>query len=81
MELSFPNGVSCSAASDIHFIDGYAQTYRTTAFILPVVQSGFYAPVSRTPSTSKGVNATYFRLIPSSIGSVVDESISSISSF
>jgi hypothetical protein len=48
MLLSFPNGVSCSAASDIHFIDGYAQTYRTTAFILPVVQSGFYAPVSIT---------------------------------
>lgn len=78
--LSFHNGVSWSGANDTHFVDGYAKTYSTSAFILPVGQSGVYAPVQITPSTPNGVDAAYFRLNPSSIGSVVDESISSISS-
>lgn len=78
--LSFPNGASCSGANDIFFLDGYARTHSNTAFLLPIGQSGIYAPIQLTPSTSDGVDAAYFRSAPNSIGGVLDTSISSISS-
>lgn len=78
--LSFANGASWKGASDLHFVDGYVQTESNTAFILPIGQSGIYAPIQVIPSTSEGVDAAYFRSTPNSIGSVLEESISSISS-
>jgi hypothetical protein len=78
--IFFPNGGSCKGASDTHFIDGYAQTNSDTAFILPIGQSGVYAPIQVTASTSAHVDAAYFRSAPNSIGTIFEESISSISS-
>ena len=78
--LSFSNGAKWSGASDMHFIDGYAQTQSNTAFILPIGQSGVYAPIQVIPSSTDGVDAAYFRTAPSAIGSVLEEGISSMSS-
>ncbi|TLP80292.1 hypothetical protein [Maribacter sp. ACAM166] len=78
--LSFSNGESWSEASDFHFLDGYAQTQSNEAFILPIGQSGIYAPIQVIPSTSGDVDAAYFRSAPNSIGDALDTSISSISS-
>ncbi|TRX16711.1 T9SS type A sorting domain-containing protein [Flavobacterium franklandianum] len=78
--LSFSNGASWNGADDLHFVDGYAQTQSNTAFILPIGQSGVYAPIQVTPSTSEAVDAAYFRSAPKTIGSTLDNSITSISS-
>lgn len=78
--LSFAQGASWKGADDEHFVDGYAKTESNSAFILPIGQSGIYAPIQVLPSNSEGVNAAYFRSPPSSIGSTLDELISSISS-
>lgn len=78
--LSFSNGASWNGANDIHFVDGYVQTHSNNAFILPIGQSGVYAPIKVIPSTTEGVDAAYFRSSPKSIGGVFDSSIASISS-
>jgi hypothetical protein len=78
--LSFAHGASWKGADDEHFVDGYAKTESNSAFILPIGQSGIYAPIQVIPSNSEGVNAAYFRSPPNSIGSTLDELISSISS-
>ena len=78
--LSFPIGAWCSGASENAFVDGYAQTLSHEAFILPIGQSGIYAPIQIIPSNTGGVDAAYFRATPNSIGGALDTSISSISS-
>jgi hypothetical protein len=78
--LSFSNGARWSGASDLHFIDGYAQTESNAAFILPIGQSGVYAPIQVIPSSTDGVNAAYFRSEPNILGNVLEKSILSISS-
>jgi hypothetical protein len=78
--LSMSDGASWIGASTTRFVDGYVQTHSATTFVLPVGQSGVYAPIQVIPSTSEGVEAAYFRSTPNSIGSVLGESISSISS-
>jgi hypothetical protein len=65
--------------SSKRFVDGYVQTRSTTAFVLPVGHSGFMRQFSN-PINFEGVDAAYFRSTPNSIGSVLGESISSISS-
>lgn len=77
--LSFSDVTAWKGADDAHFVDGYAQTNSSSAFILPIGQSDIFAPIQVIPSNSEGVDAAYFRLTPRSIGSVVDESILSIS--
>ena len=78
--LSFSNQASWSGANDLYFVDGYAQTHSNTPFILPIGQTGVYAPIQVIPSTTEGVDAAYFRTTPNTIGTVLDATISSISS-
>lgn len=78
--LSMSEGSYWAGASDTQFVDGYVQTNSTAAFVLPIGQYDVYAPIQVTPSTSEGVDAAYFRTPPSSIGSAIDESLSSLSS-
>ena len=78
--LAFPSGAWCSGASDNAYVDGYAQALSNTSFILPIGQSGIYAPAQVTPSTTGGVDAAYFRSDPNTIGGPLDTSISAISS-
>lgn len=59
--LSYASGVTWSGASNAHYVDGYARTYGTSQYILPVGDAGIYAPAGVTPTTSAGVEAAYFR--------------------
>jgi hypothetical protein len=77
--IIYGDGASWIGASTKRFVDGYVQTRSTTAFVLPVDILVFMRH-QVTPSTSEGVDAAYFRSTPNSIGSVLGESISSISS-
>ncbi|MFV5686507.1 hypothetical protein ACM55I_13795 [Flavobacterium sp. GB2R13] len=78
--LSFSDDTIWLGANERHFIDGYAQTLSKSAFILPIGQSGIYAPIQVISSSSNGVEAAYFRTSPNSIGSVFDTLVSSVSS-
>lgn len=78
--LSFSHGASWSGASDINFIDGYAQTESNMVFVLPIGQSGIYAPIQVIPSNFEAVDAAYFRSSPYLIGLTLDKSVSLISS-
>ena len=78
--LSFSNGATWNGANEMHFVNGYAQTNSKTSFVLPIGQSGVYAPIKVIPSTNEGVDAAYFRSSPNTIGSNLDVFISSISS-
>jgi hypothetical protein len=42
--IIYGDGASWIGASTKRFVDGYVQTRSTTAFVLPVGHSGFYAP-------------------------------------
>ena len=77
--LSFSDDTIWLGANEMHFIDGYAQTLSKAAFILPIGQSGIYAPVQVISSSSDGVEAAYFRTSAKTIGSVLNASISSVS--
>lgn len=77
--LSFSKEASTTGASNMHFVDGYAQTQSDKAFILPIGQSGIYAPIQVTPSSCGGVDAAYYRSAPNAFGHTLDTSISSIS--
>jgi hypothetical protein len=78
--LSMSDGSYWAGADETHFVDGYVQTHSNAAFVLPVGQSGVYAPIQVTTSNSGSVDAAYFRLPANAIGTVFDESISAISS-
>jgi len=78
--LSMSDGSSWAGANETSFVDGYVQTHSTEAFVLPVGQSGIYAPIQVTPSNAEGVDAAYFRSAASAIGTVFDESITAVSS-
>ncbi|MGO4817711.1 T9SS type A sorting domain-containing protein [Flavobacterium sp. W22_SRS_FP1] len=77
--LSMSDGSYWAGASETYFVDGYVQTHSTAAFVLPVGQSGVYAPIQVTSSNSVGVDAAYFRSPANTLGTVFDESISAIS--
>lgn len=78
--LSFAKDATWSGANDMNYVDGYAQTLSNSAFILPIGQSGFYAPIQVTAVTSESIDAAYFREAPHTISTVLDASVSSISS-
>lgn len=77
--LSFSDHTIWLGANEMHFIDGYAQTLSKSAFILPIGQSGIYAPVQVISSSSDGVEAAYFRTSAKAIGSALNASLSSVS--
>lgn len=77
--LSMSDGSSWAGANKTHFVDGYVQTHSTAAFVLPLGQSGVYAPIQVTSSNSGGLDAAYFRSPANDIGTVFDEAIFAIS--
>ncbi len=79
-KLIFASGVTHSSASDSHFTDGYVRTLSTSQFIFPIGQSGVYAPAAVIATAATGVDAAYYRANPSTIGTAIDGSITSISS-
>lgn len=79
-KLIFESGVTHASASDAHFVDGYVRTLSTSQFIFPIGQSGVYAPAAVIATAATGVDAAYYRANPSTIGTAIDGSITSISS-
>ncbi|MEC5166648.1 hypothetical protein RCH18_002395 [Flavobacterium sp. PL11] len=77
--LSFGNSATWLNASISHFIDGYVRTYGTEAFIAPIGDSGFFAPIKIIPSSTEGVSASYFRKNSSEIGTELQTTIRAIS--
>ena len=77
--MSFSEETTFRGASDTHYVDGYAQTVSKSAFILPIGQDGFYAPVQVTPFSADGVDAAYFRTAADTIGTILDESVAAVS--
>lgn len=71
--------VSTSGASSAHFVDGYVRITRTDALVLPLGQSGTYAPIRVVPGTTTVLDAAYWHSNPTTIGSVVDGSITALS--
>lgn len=78
--LSFGPNATWTGASNTHFADGYIRSYGVIEFIFPVGQSGKLAPFKIRPLsvTSGTVDCAYFSSNPSSIGSSLDGSITSI---
>ncbi|RAR75317.1 putative secreted protein (Por secretion system target) [Flavobacterium aciduliphilum] len=75
----FAAGVSTSGASDSHYLDGYGSTLGTSAFLMPVGQSGIYAPIQITPSTNAGVAAAYYHSNAHNLSSEMDTGIYNVS--
>jgi hypothetical protein len=78
-KLSFGAGATWAGASDSHYIDGYAGTWGNSSFVMPIGQSGVYAPVQVIPSASTGVDAAYFRSNPATIGSALANTVGAVS--
>lgn len=78
-KLIFESGVTHGSASDSHFMDGYIRTLSTSQFIFPIGQSGVYAPAAVIPNNNTGVDAAYYRSSPSTIGILLDGTVSTIS--
>jgi hypothetical protein len=78
-KMIFTEGVLTSGASNSHFLDGYGSYSGTTAFVFPVGQSSVYAPVKVIPSTSTPIDAAYYFLNPTLLGSTLDPTVVSIS--
>ncbi len=77
--LSFAMPATWSNASADHYLDGYARTYSTNLFVLPVGQSAIYAPVGVDPVNTNGIEAAYYRANPSVIGSGYGSSLYAVS--
>lgn len=78
-KLSFAAGATWSGASDSHYIDGYARTYGNSSFVMPVGQSGVYAPAQVIPTTTTGVDAGYYRSGAGTIGNTLASTVNAIS--
>lgn len=78
-KISFTANSGWVNASNSHYLDGYGRSYSADPFILPVGQSGVFAPVGVDPINTNGVDGAYFASAPSTIGTVLGIGISSVS--
>lgn len=78
--VSFGATTLANGASNSHYLNGYGRTYGTSQVILPVGDAGVYAPVAVTPTANTGVDAAYFRVSPSTIGTAKASTVNLISS-
>lgn len=79
-KLIFSSGSMATGASTNHYLDGYASIQTTSSFLLPVGQSGVYAPISVTPSNLNPVDVAYYKSNPNTIGNTLDSSVPTLSS-
>ena len=79
-KLVFANGITALGAANSNYLDGYARTLSTTSFIMPIGQSGIYAPIKVIPTTANGVDGAYYNSNPSAIGTSVNAAITQLSS-
>ncbi|TDP61139.1 T9SS type A sorting domain-containing protein [Flavobacterium dankookense] len=78
-KVSFTQNSGWINASDAHFLDGYGRSYSPDLFILPVGQSGIFAPVGVDPVNDLGIDGAYFASAPSAVGTTLGFGISSVS--
>ncbi len=78
--MSFAGDVTMSGAGNNHYVDGYVRTYGVNLFVAPVGDGGVLAPIAVTPSTSLGVDVSYSRSSPYSLGPILGNSVRAISS-
>ncbi|GAB3028163.1 hypothetical protein [Spirosoma pulveris] len=63
--LSFSAGASHINASDNAFVDGYAKTYNTTAFVFPIGDNNKYRPAAvSAASLIEPITAAYYGVSP-----------------
>jgi len=79
-KLSFSPTATVAGVADTHYLNGYASVLRTTPFLLPIGQSGEYAPARITPTTVAPVDAAYYRANPTTVGATLDATVPAISS-
>jgi hypothetical protein len=79
-KLGFSPTATVAGATNTHYLDGYASVLRTTSFLLPIGQSGIYAPARITPATVDPVDAAYYRANPTTVGATLDATVPAISS-
>ncbi|MEC4049952.1 hypothetical protein OX284_010970 [Flavobacterium sp. SUN046] len=79
-KLIFDSGITANGASNSNYLDGYARTVSTSSFIMPIGQSGIYAPVKVTPTTTDGVDGAYYSANPTIIGTAINAAITTVSS-
>lgn len=75
--ISFSEVASWNGANTSYYLDGFAES--SSDFLFPIGQANIYAPIRVTPSNSDSVAAAYFRENPFTIGSTIDDNISSLS--
>ena len=68
-----------SGASNSHYADGFVRTLNSNSFTFPIGQSGTYAPARINFSTTGTADAAYFNTAASSVGTTMDNSVTSIS--
>lgn len=75
----FDTAISANNAANTNYLDGYVRTLGTTAFIMPIGQSGVYAPAKVIPTTTDGVDGAYYSSNPSTIGAALNAAITTLS--
>lgn len=78
-KLIFSSMASTVGVSDSHYLDGYASVISTDPFLLPIGQSGVYAPARVTATSLLPVDGAYYRSSATSVGSTLDSSVNAIS--
>lgn len=78
-KLIFASGITAIGASNSTFLNGYARTISTSSFILPIGQSGIYAPAKVTPTNTDGVDGAYYSANPSTIGTALNAALTTVS--
>lgn len=78
--LSFGGSATSSGGADTHFLDGYGKTYSNSFFVIPVGQTGVYAPVGIDALNTDGVSTAFYRSDPTvTFGTTLASSLSAIS--
>jgi hypothetical protein len=78
-KLIYESGATTSGAANAHFLNGYGSMRSTIAFTFPVGQSGVYAPVKVTPSTTAAVDAAYLRASAAGFDPDLDPTVTAVS--
>ena len=79
-KLSFAHGTGWLNATNDHFLDGYAATYSDALFVLPVGQAGVFGPIGVEATDQTGVDGAFYFSNPTTIGNVLANGISFLSS-
>jgi hypothetical protein len=75
--ISFSEVANWNGANTSYYLDGFAES--STDFLFPIGHANIYAPIRVTPSNNDIVAAAYFRENPFTIGSTINDNITTLS--